>query len=104
MVGPRETRAPTRRHRRPPRTLVEEARPRHALAAHGLFVGEADQALKDEQIAKPFITDTVPPFRLQDDTIREHLEIVSAAPLFADAIRCLNENRSINDLLEPDGG
>ena len=77
------------------------ARAVYALAAHGLFVGDADQALKNEQIAKTVVTDSIPPFRLQDDTIRSHLEIVSAAPLFADAIRCLNENRSINELLEP---
>lgn len=77
------------------------ARAVYALAAHGLFIGDADQALKDERIAKTVITDTIPPFRLNSDTVRDHLDIISAAPLFADAIRCLSENRSISDLLEP---
>ncbi len=79
------------------------ARAFYALAAHGLFVGDADKALKDERIAKTVITDTIPPFRLQDQTVCDHLEIVSAAPLFADAIRRLSENRSINELLAPNG-
>lgn len=72
----------------------------YAIAAHGLFVGDADAALKNELIAKTFVTDTIPPFRLAPGTVSDHLEVVSAAPLFAAAIRCLHENGSINALLE----
>jgi len=75
------------------------ARAVYAIAAHGLFVGDADRALRNDRIAKTFVTDTVPPFRLEADTASDCLEIVSAAPLFADAIRCLSENLSINALL-----
>jgi ribose-phosphate pyrophosphokinase len=72
----------------------------HALAAHGLFVGEAGLALADPNLSGTIITDTVPPFRLDEQTLRNHVEIVSAAPLFAEAIRRLHEGGSISDLLE----
>lgn len=72
----------------------------HALAAHGLFVGEAGRALADPSLSGTIITDTVPPFRLDEQIIRNHVEIVSAAPLFAEAIRRLHEGGSISDLLE----
>jgi ribose-phosphate pyrophosphokinase len=71
-----------------------------AIAAHGLFVGDADTALTDERIARTYVTDTIPPFRLKTDTAKDRLTVVSAAPLFAEAIRRLHENGSINDLLE----
>jgi ribose-phosphate pyrophosphokinase len=76
------------------------ARAVYAVAAHGLFVGDAGRALSSEFIAKTLVTDTIPPFRLAADIARDHLEVVTAAPLFAGAIRCLHENGSINALLE----
>jgi ribose-phosphate pyrophosphokinase len=76
------------------------ARAVYAFAAHGLFVGDAAQALADPNIAATVVTDTVPPFRLDEATIRDHLDIVSAAPVFAGAIRALHENGSITELLE----
>jgi ribose-phosphate pyrophosphokinase len=72
----------------------------HALAAHGLFVGDAGRALADPDLSRTIVTDTVPPFRLDEQTLRDHVEIVSAAPLFAEAIRRLHEGGSISDLLE----
>ena len=76
------------------------ARNVYALAAHGLFVGEAGQALADPGLSKTFTTDTVPPFRLDQQTLRDHLEIVTAAPLFGEAIRRIHEGGSITELLE----
>jgi len=72
----------------------------YAVAAHGLFVGDAEAALRHKLITQTWITDTIPPFRLAEKVAADRLEIVSAAPLFADAIRCLHENGSINALLE----
>jgi ribose-phosphate pyrophosphokinase len=37
----------------------------HALAAHGLLLGEAGLALADPNLSGTVITDTVPPFRLE---------------------------------------
>jgi ribose-phosphate pyrophosphokinase len=59
-----------------------------AFAAHGLFVGSASEVLRDESIGQLIITDSVPPFRLPAvHDVRKKLRVVSAAPLFAQAIR-----------------
>ncbi|WP_026608157.1 ribose-phosphate diphosphokinase [Methylocapsa acidiphila] len=72
----------------------------YAFAAHGLFTGEAATALQDPHLAKIFITDTVPPFRLEKGVVDSHVEIISAAPLFAEAILALHEGNSINSVLQ----
>ncbi len=58
----------------------------YAFAAHGLFNAGAAAAIENPAFAVTLITDTVPPFRLGDAACAR-VEIVSAAPLFADAIR-----------------
>ena len=64
------------------------AREVHAFAAHGLFVGQAAQALADPAIERVVVTDSVPPFRLPADAAaRARLQVVSAVPLLAAAIR-----------------
>jgi ribose-phosphate pyrophosphokinase len=71
-----------------------------AAAAHGLFTRGAAEAMGVNALARVFVTDTVPPFRLPPDLIGERVEIVSAAPLFAEAIRRLHTGGSITSLLE----
>jgi ribose-phosphate pyrophosphokinase len=71
----------------------------YAFAAHGLFVGNAAQMLGDQSIARTFVTDTVPPFRLDPSIMKDRLEILSAAPLFAEAIRRLHLEGSLVDML-----
>ena len=57
-------------------------------AAHGLFVGEAPRLLADDALSQLVVTDSVPHFRLPDaGPVRDKLRVVSAVPLFADAIR-----------------
>ncbi|MDZ7853533.1 MAG: ribose-phosphate pyrophosphokinase [Halomonas sp.] len=80
--------------------LERGAKQVYGLAAHGLFVGDADRVVSDPQLTKLIVTDTVPPSRLDDEVIKKHLEVVSAAPLFAEAIRRVHENGSLNELLE----
>ncbi|MEX2631968.1 MAG: ribose-phosphate pyrophosphokinase [Tistlia sp.] len=75
------------------------ARRVHALAAHGLFVGEASQAMADPALDRSFVSDSVPPFRLAPELLERRVEVVSAAPLFAEALRRLHDNGSISDLL-----
>lgn len=59
-----------------------------ACAAHGLFTGPAADALDDDSIATVLVTDSVPPFRLPHTAhLRRKLRVVSAAPLFAQAIQ-----------------
>lgn len=69
-----------------------------ALAAHGLFTEGAERALADPAVAGWIVTDTVPPFRLEKIPARKRVEIVSAAPLVAEAIRRLHEERDVTDL------
>jgi ribose-phosphate pyrophosphokinase len=70
-----------------------------ACVAHGLFMPGAETALADSAIDRIVATDSVPPFRLPPGPVRAKLEIVSAAPLFAEAIRRLHQNESLADLL-----
>jgi len=75
------------------------ARGVHGLAAHGLFTGNAAEALAEPALDGLTVSDTVPPFRLPEGPGRARLTCVSAAPLFGEAIRRLHENGSISDLL-----
>ena len=57
-------------------------------AAHGLFVGKAPELLADDGLSRLVVTDSVLPFRLPDDgPVRGKLHVVSAVPLFAEAVR-----------------
>jgi len=80
--------------------LEQGARSVYALAAHGLFVGEAEKAICDPRLSITIITDIVLPFRLEPDIIEQQIEIVSVAPLLGEAIRCCHEGGSIIELLE----
>lgn len=70
-----------------------------ACVAHGLFMPGAETALADSAIERIIATDTVPPFRLTPGPVLAKLEIISAAPLLAEAIRRLHSNQSLADLL-----
>jgi ribose-phosphate pyrophosphokinase len=59
-----------------------------ACAAHGLFTAEAPQVLADASVTQVLVTDSVPPFRLPvSGRVAGKLRVVSAVPLFAQAIR-----------------
>jgi ribose-phosphate pyrophosphokinase len=70
-----------------------------ACIAHGLFMPGAETALADPAIGRIISTDSVPPFRLAHGAVREKLEIISAAPLLAEAIRRLHHDEALADLL-----
>lgn len=70
-----------------------------ALVTHGLFMAGAAEALADPAIDRLVVTDTVPPFRLAAGAARDKLEILATAPLFAEAIRRLHQEKSLTDLL-----
>lgn len=59
-----------------------------AYAAHGLFVAPAADLLADAAISRIVVSDSVPPFRLPPDgPVARKLQVVSAAAVFAQAIR-----------------
>jgi ribose-phosphate pyrophosphokinase len=72
----------------------------YAFAAHGLFVGNASEVIRQSDLAMTFVTDTVPPFRLAPDMIDRNVRVLSVAKLFAQAISCLEGKGSITELLE----
>ncbi|GAA0641576.1 ribose-phosphate diphosphokinase [Halomonas beimenensis] len=79
--------------------LDRGARRVFGLAAHGLFVGDAERVIADPRLSKVLVTDSLPPSRLPPRVVERHLEVVGAAPLFAEAIRRLHENGSLTELL-----
>lgn len=72
----------------------------YAAATHGLFVGDAGKTLSEAPLEKLVITDTVPPFRIEGEFDPDRLTVLSAAPLFAEAIRRIHGGGSIVELLE----
>jgi ribose-phosphate pyrophosphokinase len=80
--------------------LKHGARQVHALAAHGLFTGKAAELIADPGLHRIYVTDTIAPTRLDPGLIGRRVEIISAAPLFAEVIKRLHSGGSITDLLE----
>jgi ribose-phosphate pyrophosphokinase len=70
-----------------------------ALVTHGLFMARSAEVLGDPAIDSLVVTDTVPPFRLPADAARDKLVIVPVAPLLAEAIARLHDDRALTDLL-----
>ena len=62
-----------------------------ALVTHGLFMKGAAEVIADPAIDQLVVTDTVPPFRLAS---RDKVVTLPAAPLLAETIRHLREERS----------
>jgi ribose-phosphate pyrophosphokinase len=67
-----------------------------AVASHGLFVGSAEEDLRNIPVGRFIVTDSVPP----PEGLDLPLELVSLAPLLADAIDRLHNERSLDELLE----
>ncbi len=71
----------------------------HAVATHGLFVGNARDALADPALETVTVTNSVPPFRLEGWARRDKLVVLDVSGLIASAISRLHANGSIVDLL-----
>jgi ribose-phosphate pyrophosphokinase len=70
-----------------------------ALVTHGLFTSGAGGVLADPAIDRLVVTDTVPPFRLDVNGLRDKIETLHAAPLLAESIRRLHDGQSLTDLM-----
>jgi ribose-phosphate pyrophosphokinase len=89
-------------------TLVRAARTCRALGAnrvfaaatHGLFMGDANLVLADSALEQIVVTDTVPPFRLEQSAVASKVTVLSSVALFAEAIQRLHAGGSISELLE----
>lgn len=72
-----------------------------AAATHGVFTGEAREHLSEPALERVIVTDTIPPFRLSEQFLSERVTVLSAAPLVAEAIRCMHTGGSIVELMDP---
>ncbi len=70
-----------------------------ALVTHGLFMHGAADVLADPALDGIVVSDAVPPFRLSGAQMNEKLTLLPAAPLLAEAIRRLHEDRGLTDLM-----
>lgn len=70
-----------------------------ALVTHGLFMEGSQEVLQSPEIDRLVVTDTIPLFRVKTATVRAKIEILSAAPLLAEAIRRLHRGEDLSDLL-----
>ncbi len=70
-----------------------------AAATHGLFSGSAPEIIAKSPIDKIFVTDTVP---IRAEMLNNSkVQIVSSAPLLAEAIKCIDNGDSISERLIP---
>jgi ribose-phosphate pyrophosphokinase len=67
-----------------------------ACATHGIFVGDANKNL--ENVPRLVVSDTIPPFRLNEN-IKSNLYTIETSKIFAQAIRRTHEHGSISELI-----
>ncbi|RJG04624.1 ribose-phosphate diphosphokinase [Noviherbaspirillum sedimenti] len=72
----------------------------YAAASHGLFTVDAPEVLAGDAIDRFAVTDTVPPFRLEEGAARQKLALLSSAGLFAEAIQRMHGGGSLTALAE----
>jgi ribose-phosphate pyrophosphokinase len=72
----------------------------YAAATHGVFVGGAGRLFSGAELDQVVVTDTIAPFRLDPELVRRKLTVLSAAPVFAEAIRRIHTGGSLVELME----
>ncbi len=70
-----------------------------ALVTHGLFMAGSADVIADPALDQVIVTDVVPPFRLDHPERNKKLTVLPSAPLLAEAIKRLHEERSLTDLI-----
>ena len=71
----------------------------YAGAAHGVLVGPAIERIEKSPIKEVVVTNTIP---VEEEKRIDKIKIVSIAPLFAEAIKRINEGQPLGDLFEYD--
>lgn len=69
----------------------------YACATHPVLSGPAVERIENSEIEKFIITDTIP---LPEEKKIDKIEVVSVAPIFAEAIRRIYENASVSELFD----
>lgn len=71
----------------------------YAGATHGVLVGPAIERIQNSPIKELVVTNTIP---VEDEKRIDKIKVVSIAPLFAEAIKRINEGQALGDLFEYD--
>ena len=71
----------------------------YAGATHGILVGPAIERIQKSPIKELVVTSTVP---VEEEKMIDKIKIVEIEPLFAEAIKRLNEEKPLGDLFEYD--
>jgi len=81
--------------------ILEEhgAKEIYAGATHGILVGPAIERIKNSPIKELAVTSTVP---IEDEKMIDKIKVLSIEPLFAEAIKRLNEDKPLGDLFAYD--
>ncbi len=69
-----------------------------AAAAHGVFVGKANEVLASEALDRILVTDSISPLRLSAELVERKVDLLSVTDLFASAIGKLHAGESLLDL------
>ena len=69
----------------------------YACATHPILSGPAIERIENSEIEKFIVTDTIP---LSDEKKIDKIEVVSVAPLFAEAINRIFKNESVSKLFD----
>lgn len=72
----------------------------YACVTHAVFAGDAIRVLDESAIQKVVVTDTIPH---DGARLSSKFEVLSAAPILADAIKRISANRSVSELFEDHG-
>jgi len=66
-----------------------------AAAAHGVFSAKANEVLAADELDRILVTDSIEPLRLSSDLLAHKVKVLSAAMLFASAVRALHGGDSL---------
>jgi len=71
-----------------------------AAVTHGVFSTAANDRLGGGALDELVVTNTVEPFRLQDQLFKDKIKLLDAAPVFAEAIRHMIEGTPLEEMWE----
>lgn len=71
----------------------------YAGVTHGVLVGPAIERIQNSPIKEVIVTNTIP---IGLDKMIDKIKVISIAPLFAEAIKRINESKSLEDLFDYD--
>jgi ribose-phosphate pyrophosphokinase len=70
----------------------------YGAATHGVFGGRAGEILENDALDGIVVTNTIPPFRLEQSTARRKVTVLDSSPLFAEAIRRIHTGESLVEM------